>query len=74
MQGMTPARRFASTFDDESGPAFWQATWAAILKALPEALSIPSMPVERHFVKGGIDQCCSRYTPDHRSRVLRYSN
>ena len=52
MQGMIPARRFASAFDDESGPTFWQATLAAVLKALPEALSIPSMPAERHFVKG----------------------
>jgi hypothetical protein len=52
MQGATPAHRIASTSGDESDPAFWQATSTAVLKALPEALSIPSMPAERHFVKG----------------------
>ena len=52
MQGTPPTRRFASTFVGASGPAFWQTISAAILKALPEALSVLSMPVERQFVKG----------------------
>src|SRR5438034_1934441 len=52
MQGATPAHRIASTSGDESDLAFWQATSTAVVKALPEALSLPSMPAERRFVKG----------------------
>jgi hypothetical protein len=54
MQGTPPARSYASRFAGASGPAFWQTISAAILKALPEALSLLSMPVERYFVKGNL--------------------
>jgi hypothetical protein len=33
---------------------FWQAPSAAVLKALPEALSVANMPAGRYFVKDSV--------------------